>query len=94
MGSGIIGGGRSSARETASRVAAGAVAHRILSSICPDLVIRGAVVQIGDHAVNRDNWNWDTTQNNPFFCPDADIVPVWESFQMKRENRLFGRCDY
>lgn len=74
------GGGRSSARETASRVAAGAVAHRILSSICPDLVIRGAVVQIGDHSINRDNWNWDTTQSNPFFCPDADIVPVWESF--------------
>ncbi len=74
------GGGRSSARETASRVAAGAIAQRILSSTCPDLMIRGAVVQIGNHSVNRDKWNWDTTRDNPFFSPDADIVPVWESF--------------
>ena len=74
------GGGRSSARETASRVAAGAIAHHILASACPDLTIRGAVVQIGDHAVNRDNWNWDTTRDNPFFSPDADIIPIWENF--------------
>lgn len=74
------GGGRSSARETASRVAAGAVAHHILASTCPELTIRGAVVQIGEHAINRDNWNWEETRKNPFFSPDTAIVPVWENF--------------
>ncbi|MAJ34832.1 MAG: chorismate synthase [Candidatus Puniceispirillum sp. TMED52] len=74
------GGGRSSARETASRVAAGAIAHQLLAHTCPDINIRGAVVQIGEHAVNRDNWNWEETRNNPFFSPDPAINPIWESF--------------
>ena len=58
------GGGRSSARETASRVAAGAVARMALG---PAITIRGAVVQIGPHAINRDNWNWDVVEQNPFW---------------------------
>ena len=70
------GGGRSSARETASRVAAGAIARKML----PDVTIRAAVVQIGPHKVNRDNWNWSILEDNPFFTIDADIVPVWEEF--------------
>ncbi|WP_435641357.1 chorismate synthase [Micavibrio aeruginosavorus] len=70
------GGGRSSARETAMRVAAGAIARKIL----PGVTIRAAVVQVGPHKINRDNWNWDILHDNPFFTVDADIVPVWEEF--------------
>ena len=71
------GGGRSSARETAMRVAAGAVARKVLGA---GVVIRGAVTQIGPHAVDRDCWDWDETARNPFFAPDAAIVPEWERF--------------
>lgn len=70
------GGGRSSARETAMRVAAGAVARKIM----PGVLIRATVVQIGPHKINRDNWNWDILDENPFFTVDKDIVPVWEDF--------------
>ena len=71
------GGGRSSARETACRVAAGAVARKILGD---GVNIRGAVVQIGPHPINRENWNWDQVNHNPFFTPDASAVPVFEKF--------------
>jgi chorismate synthase len=71
------GGGRSSARETASRVAAGAVARLVLGS---GISIRGAVVQIGPHAINRANWNWDSVEQNPFWCPDAEMAVTWEAF--------------
>lgn len=70
------GGGRSSARETAMRVAAGAIARKIL----PNVTIRAAVVQVGPHKINRDNWNWGILHDNPFFTVDADIIPVWEEF--------------
>lgn len=70
------GGGRSSARETACRVAAGAIARKILEGVS----IRGAVVQIGEYQINRANWNWDEVNNNPFFTPDAQMVPVFEKF--------------
>ncbi|MFV0295340.1 MAG: chorismate synthase [Hyphomicrobiaceae bacterium] len=70
------GGGRSSARETAMRVAAGAVARRILDGI----VIRGALVQVGPHKVDRARWNWDETERNPFFCPDAESAKDWETY--------------
>lgn len=71
------GGGRSSARETAVRVAAGAVARLVLG---PDVMVRGALVQIGPHAVDGIRWDWDEVQRNPFFCPDAGTVPVWEEY--------------
>ncbi len=71
------GGGRSSARETAARVAAGAVARKILGE---NIQIRGALVQIGEHKINRDNWNWEEVSKNSFFAPDAAIVPVWENY--------------
>ncbi len=71
------GGGRSSARETAMRVAAGAVARRVLGD---GVVIRAAVVQIGPHAIDRANWAWDMTEQNPFWCPDAGMVATWEAF--------------
>jgi chorismate synthase len=71
------GGGRSSARETASRVAAGAVARRVLGD---DILIRGAVVQIGEHKIDREKWNWDITGDNPFWCPDPDMASSWEAY--------------
>ncbi len=71
------GGGRSSARETASRVAAGAVARRVLGD---DILIRGAVVQIGEHKIDREKWDWDITGDNPFWCPDPDTATSWEAY--------------
>ncbi|MDO8901267.1 MAG: chorismate synthase [Phenylobacterium sp.] len=68
------GGGRASARETAARVAAGAVARKILAGV----TIRAAVVQIGPHEINRARFDWDETRNNPFWCPDVGTVAVWE----------------
>lgn len=70
------GGGRSSARETAARVAAGAVARQVINP----MRVRGALVQIGDIAVDRDRWNWDEVDNNPFFCPDPVIAKEWETY--------------
>ncbi len=71
------GGGRSSARETANRVAAGAIARKVLGK---DITIRGAVVQIGKHKVNPENWDWDEVNNNPFWCPDAAAAKDWEDY--------------
>ena len=75
------GGGRSSARETAMRVAAGAIAHKIISSRTKkNMKIRGALVQIGPHKINRDNWDWEETQRNPFWSPDQDAASKWSTF--------------
>lgn len=96
------GGGRSSARETAMRVAAGAVARKVLehelsnyyseeggrsalahlrqNENTPVFSIRGAVVQVGPHKINRDNWDWDQVTQNPFWCPDAEAVQIWEKY--------------
>ncbi|MCH2458291.1 MAG: chorismate synthase [Henriciella sp.] len=71
------GGGRSSARETAMRVAAGAIARRVLGD---GITIRGAVIQIGPHMIDPENWDWDETGNNPFWCPDAKTAAQWEDF--------------
>jgi chorismate synthase len=71
------GGGRASARETASRVAAGAVARKILG---PDVLIRGALVQIGPHAIDRAKWDWHVVEDNPFWCPDAAMAPRWAEY--------------
>jgi chorismate synthase len=60
------GGGRSSARETAARVAAGAIARKIV----PGITIRGAVIKIGPHGIDRSRWDWAEVHNNPLFCPD------------------------
>ncbi len=70
------GGGRSSARETAMRVAAGAIARKVVSGVS----VRAALVQIGPHAIDRTRWDWDETARNPFFCPDADMARQWESY--------------
>ena len=70
------GGGRSSARETAMRVAAGGIARKII----PDIKIRGALVQVGPHKINRKNWDWDQVNHNPFFCPDSKTAEKWGDY--------------
>ncbi len=71
------GGGRSSARETAMRVAAGAIARKILGR---DVSIRGAVIQIGPHTIERSRWDWSAVEENPFWCPDRQAAQSWEGF--------------
>ncbi len=70
------GGGRSSARETAMRVAAGAIARKII----PQVNIRGALVQLGERRIDRNRWDWAEVDNNPFFCPDAEAARQWEEY--------------
>src|SRR3954454_15774567 len=70
------GGGRSSARETATRVAAGAVARKILAGV----KVRGALVQMGPHKIDRSKWDWDEVARNPFFCPDKDTAALFEDY--------------
>ncbi|MFT3731569.1 MAG: chorismate synthase [Hyphomicrobium sp.] len=70
------GGGRSSARETASRVAAGAVARKVV----PGVKIRGALVQIGEMTIERDRWDWDEVGRNPFFSPDKITAERWADY--------------
>ena len=70
------GGGRASARETAARVAAGAVARKIV----PGLTVRGALIQMGPHKIDRARWDWNEVSNNPFLCPDAKQAKVFESY--------------
>jgi chorismate synthase len=70
------GGGRSSARETAARVAASGIARKVLDGV----TIRGALVQMGPHEINRDNWDWAAVNENPFWCPDAAAAAQWEDY--------------
>jgi chorismate synthase len=70
------GGGRQSARETATRVAAGAIARKIV----PGMSVRGALIQMGKQAVDRAHWDWDEVERNAFFCPDAKQAKAWESY--------------
>jgi chorismate synthase len=83
------GGGRSSARETACRVAAGAIARKILGK---DIVIRGGVIQIGDRKIPRARRDWNEVNNNPFFCPDKDAAPSWADYleQIRKEGSSVG----
>jgi chorismate synthase len=70
------GGGRQSARETAMRVAAGAIARKIV----PGLAVRAALVQMGPHAIDRARWDWNAVDDNPFFCPDADKAKFYADY--------------
>jgi chorismate synthase len=70
------GGGRASARETAARVAAGAVARKIV----PGLSVRAALVQMGPHKINPAHWDWNEVDKNPFFCPDAKQAKFFEEY--------------
>ncbi len=82
------GGGRSSARETAARVAAGAVARRII----PQVTIRGALVQLGEKKIDRSRWSWAEVENNPFFCPDPAAAKEWEDYldAIRKEGDSIG----
>jgi chorismate synthase len=71
------GSGRASARETAMRVAAGAIARKVLGK---KVKIRGALIQMGPHKVSRSRRSWSQTEKNPFWCPDARAAKEWEAF--------------
>ena len=70
------GGGRSSARETAARVAAGAVARKVIDGV----TVRGALIQVGSRAIDRSRWDWAEIDNNPFFCPDAKAAALYAGY--------------
>jgi chorismate synthase len=70
------GGGRSSARETAARVAAGAVARKVVAGV----TIRGALVQMGPHKIDRSRFDWAEVDRNPLFCPDAEAAALWADY--------------
>jgi chorismate synthase len=82
------GGGRASARETAARVAAGAVARKIV----PGMTVRAALVQMGPHAIDRDRWDWDEVARNPFFCPDAAKAAFFEDYldEIRKQGSSIG----
>jgi chorismate synthase len=82
------GSGRASARETANRVAAGAIARKVV----PGMTVRGALTQIGPYEIDRCNWNWDEVGNNPFFCPDAKTARAWANFldQVRKKGSSAG----
>ena len=74
------GGGRSSARETAMRVAAGAIARKVIwKKIGNQAKITGALIQIGNSKINYDNWNENFISENEFFCPDEKIITEWKN---------------
>ena len=70
------GSGRASARETASRVAAGAIARKVV----PGMIVRGALVQVGPHKIDRSRWDWAEVDRNPFFSPDAKAAELWADY--------------
>ena len=74
------GGGRSSARETAARVAAGGVARAALAQIAPQIDITGYMVQMGDRTINRDRFDWNEIARNDFWCPDSTAATEWEDY--------------
>jgi chorismate synthase len=74
------GGGRSSARETAARVAAGGVARAALATLAPGLTITGCMVRMGPRAIDRANWDWDEIERNPFWTPDAAAAADWADY--------------
>src|SRR5436305_3670718 len=82
------GGGRSSARETAMRVAAGAIARKIV----PGMTVRGALVQMGPHKIDRDKWDFDEIARNAFFCPDKDKAAFFESYldEIRKKGSSIG----
>ena len=87
------GGGRSSARETAMRVAAGAVARKVIwKKIDNKVKITGALIQIGKSKINYDNWNESNIHENDFFCPDEKIIPIWQDLitQARKDGSSLG----
>ena len=82
------GGGRSSARETAMRVAAGAIARKVIANkISNNIEIIGALVQVGNKKINYNNWNQDLINHNDLFCPDKDIISTWEKMILEARKK-------
>ncbi|MCB1368450.1 MAG: chorismate synthase [Rhodobacteraceae bacterium] len=86
------GGGRSSARETAARVAAGGVARAALQALAPDLTITGYMVQMGPHRIDRSRFDPAEITRNPFWTPDAEAAALWEDFlgQLRKDGNSVG----
>jgi chorismate synthase len=82
------GGGRQSARETAMRVAAGAIARKIV----PGMLVRGALIQMGPHKIDRARWDWAEVERNPFFCPDAEQAKFYADYldQVRKDGSSIG----
>ena len=74
------GGGRSSARETAARVAAGGLARAALAQLAPSLEVKGYMVQMGPNAIDRDRFDWDQIDENPFWTPDRQAAEDWATY--------------
>jgi chorismate synthase len=75
------GGGRASARETAMRVAAGAIARKVLGAALGNAFsVKGALVQVGPHAIDRAAWDWDQIEANPFWSPDKEAAERWADY--------------
>ena len=74
------GGGRSSARETAARVAAGGLAREAIKQMAPGIEIKGYMTQIGPHMIDRDRFDWDQIDQNPFWTPDATAAAHWADY--------------
>ena len=74
------GGGRSSARETAARVAAGGLAREAIKALVPNLEIKGYMTQIGPHGIDRSKFDWDQIDENPFWTPDASAAATWADY--------------
>ena len=85
------GGGRSSARETATRVAAGAIARKILNRLYGGVSIKGAMVQMGKRPIDRTRFDWNEVARNPFFSPDAGIVEAWAA-ELDRLRKSGSSC--
>ena len=81
------GGGRSSARETAMRVAAGALADLYLKKVANKLKITSAVIQIGNEKITNSNWNEGFINKNPFFSPNKSIIKIWEDLILLHRKR-------
>src|SRR5690606_11641905 len=86
------GGGRSSARETAARVAAGGVARAALAGLAPGLAVRGCMVQMGPRVIDRARWDWDEVERNPFWTPDARAAEDWAGYldELRRSGDSVG----
>ena len=86
------GGGRSSARETAARVAAGGVARAALAELAPGLTITGCMVQMGPNAIDRARWDWEEIKQNPFWTPDATAAREWGAYldELRKSGNSVG----
>ncbi|MDG1282458.1 MAG: chorismate synthase [Pseudorhodobacter sp.] len=86
------GGGRSSARETAARVAAGAVARVALAQLAPKLTITGYMVQMGPHLIDRAKFDWAEIENNPFWTPDPQAASDWAAYldDLRKDHNSVG----